>query len=46
MPKQKNNLFSFNKKQLRLIERFEKIARQMDDAHVTICYDDDDNTAR
>lgn len=43
MPKPKNNLFSFNKKQLRLIERFEKVAKQMDDAHVTICYDNDDD---
>lgn len=43
MPKPKNNLFSFNKKQLRLIERFEKVARQMDDAHVTICIDEEYN---
>lgn len=43
MPKPKNNLFSFNKKQLRLIERFEKVAKQMDDAHVTICIDEESN---
>lgn len=43
MPKSKNNLFSFNKKQLRLIERFEKVAKQMDDAHVTICIDEESN---
>lgn len=43
MDKTDGKLLAFNKRQVRLIERFEKLAAQMDRAHVTICVDEEYN---
>ena len=41
--KQKTNLVSLNKKQARLVERFEKLGKQLDKAGVAILVDEEFN---